>query len=404
MLRKAIVLYTAFLGFLSLPTQQSCAQVTTGPRPVVPGGITDKPYLKNFDGGVAIGGYMDHEFFMTGETSTFTQHRFIPFIFAQPVDYIHVTAEIEFEYGGFVKSGSASGADTDGDGDINTISNSTTDGEIKLEYAFMDWVLSDAVGVRGGVLLTPLGKFNLIHDSPLNDLTNRPIVSRNLLPTTLSEAGMGIFGSFYPQDWVVGYEIYVVNGFNQKVIDSSKRLRVRGGRGSQKTDNNENKAITGRLSLSPALGIDMGISGHHGKYDAMGENNLTIAALDLDFQHGPFQFIGEGAIVNADVPAGSPTAESQVGFYAQLGYHFGFGAIRRYPEGVFTGVVRWDRVDYDSDRDGDDEQMATVGLNMRPVEGTVVKADYSWGWTRSVGGTTWSTPNKLFSLSLATYF
>lgn len=404
MLRKAIVLSASVIWSLCSSAQLSVAQVTTGHRPVVSGGITDKPYLKNFDGGIALGGYMDHEFFMTSQTSTFTQHRFIPFIFAQPVDYVHVTAEIEFEYGGFVKSGTASGADTDGDGDVNAISNSTTDGEIKLEYAFMDWVLSDALSVRGGVLLTPLGKFNLIHDSPLNDLTNRPIVSRTLLPTTLSEAGMGIFGSFYPQDWVVGYELYLVNGFNHKIIDSSKRLRVRGGRGSQKTDNNENKAIAGRVSVSPALGIDMGVSGHHGKYDAMGAYSLSIAALDLDVHRGPFQFIGEGALVNADVPPASPTAEAQMGFYAQLGYHFGFGAIRRYPDGVFTGVVRWDRVDYDTDRDGDDEQMATVGLNMRPVEGTVVKADYSWGWTRDVGGSTWSTPNKLFSLSLATYF
>lgn len=404
MFRRVIVLCSLLVCYALLSPMPVDAQVTTGPRPVVPGGITDKPYLKNFAGGIALGGYMDHEFFMTGKTSTFTQHRFIPFIFAQPVDYIHVTTEIEFEYGGFVKSGSATGADTDNDGEINSISNSTTDGEIKLEYAFMDWIISDAFSVRGGVLLTPLGKFNLIHDSPLNDLTNRPIVSRNLLPTTLSESGMGIFGSFYPQDWVIGYELYVVNGFNQKIIDGSKSLRVRGGRGSQKTDNNENKALAGRVSVSPALGVDMGISGHHGKYDNLGENNLTIGALDLDFQRGPLQFIGEGALVSADVPVGSPTAESQMGLYAQVGYHFGFGAIRRYPDGVFTGVVRWDRVDYDTDRDGDDEQMATVGLNMRPVEGTVVKADYSWGWKRGVGGTTWSTPNKLFSFSLATYF
>jgi hypothetical protein len=411
MYRKTILFFTAFLSSAVMTGTQSHAQVTTGPRPVVPGGITDKPYLKNFTGGIALGGYMDHEFFMTGETSTFTQHRFIPFIFAQPVDYIHVATEIEFEYGGFVRSGTATGTDTDGDGNIDKISNSTTDGEIKLEFAFMDWVLSDALSVRGGVLLTPLGKFNLVHDSPWNDLTNRPIVSRQLLLSTFSEAGMGIYGSFYPQDWVVGYEFYVVNGFNQKVIDGSQRLRVRGGRGSAKTDNNQNKAITGRLSASPALGIDLGLSGHHGKYDNEGAHNLSIAALDLDIQRGPFQLIGEGAMVSADVvqaatllAAANPTAESQMGFYAQVGYHFGFGAIRRYPESVFTGVVRWDRVDYDTDRDGDDEQAATLGLNMRPVEGTVVKADYSWTWTRGVGGITWSLPNKLFSFSLATYF
>lgn len=386
MYRKAIVFCLLAFGCTALDFQFSQAQVQTGPRPVVPGGITDKPYLKNFDGGVALGGYIDHEFFMTGETSTFTQHRFIPFIFAQPVDYIHVAAEIEFEYGGFVRSAPA------------------TDGEIKLEYAFMDWILSDALSFRGGVILTPLGKLNLIHDSPLNDLTNRPTVSRQLIPTTLMESGMGMFGSFYPQDWVLGYELYIVNGFNDKIIDGSGRLRVRGGRGSQRTDNNENKAVVGRFSASPAIGVDIGVSGHHGKYDAMGERRLSIVALDLDVQRGPFQVIGEGAMVNADVPDGSNTAESQSGFYAQLGYHFGFGAIRRYPESVFTGVARWDRVDYDTDRAGDDEQSATIGANLRPVEGTVVKADYSWRWTRGVGGTTWSVPDKLFSLSLATYF
>lgn len=386
MYRKAIALSVVCVSLHVLTSSPCNAQVTTGPRPVVPGGITDKPYLKNFDGGIALGGYIDHEFFMTGESSTFTQHRFIPFIFAQPVEYIHVAAEIEFEYGGFVRSTPA------------------TDGEIKLEYAFMDWMLSDALNFRGGVILTPLGKFNLIHDSPLNDLTGRPTVSRQLLPTTLMESGVGIFGSFYPQDWVLGYELYVVNGFNDKVINGNSQLRVRGGRGSQRTDNNENKAIVGRFSASPAIGVDIGLSGHHGKYDAMGERNLSIFALDLDMQRGPIQFIGEGAMVDADVPEGSTIAESQAGFYAQLGYHFGFGGIRRYPESVFTGVVRWDRVDYDSDRDGDDEQSASIGANLRPVEGTVVKADYSWRWSRGVGGTTWSVPDKLLSMSLATYF
>lgn len=405
MYRTQSVLSLAILLGCTILTTRSHAQVTTGPRPVVPGGIMDKPYLKNFAGGIALGGYMDHELFITGETSTFTQQRFIPFIFAQPVDYIHVATEIEFEYGGFVRSGTATGSDTDGDGQIDKISNSTSDGEIKLEYAFMDWVISDALNVRGGVLLAPLGKFNLIHDSPLNDLTNRPTVSRQLLPTTFSEAGMGIFGAFYPQDWVVGYELYVVNGFNQKIIDGSRRLRVRGGRGSMKTDNNENKAITGRLSLSPMLGIDIGVSGHHGKYDDSGERSLTIAALDWDLQRGPFQILGEGALVSADrAPSNTTTAQSQMGFYAQAGYHFGFGAIRRYPESVFTAVVRWDRVDYDTDREGDDEQAATIGLNMRPVESTVVKVDYSWTWARAVGSAVRSTPGKLFSLSLATYF
>ena len=115
--------------------------------------------------------------------------------------------------------------------------------------------------------------------SPLNDLTERPTVNRQIMPSTLSESGMGFFGTFYPSELSVAtYEVYVVNGFNAKVINSSGALRIRGGRGSQKSDNNENKAITGRFGLSPRLGMNFGASFHTGAYDNAGDNNLTIFA------------------------------------------------------------------------------------------------------------------------------
>lgn len=393
MTRSAIRIVLLSFGLTTMTAVPVGAQLAPGSRPSVPGGIYDKPYLQNYSGGIALGGYMDHELFVQPDHSTFDQHRFIPFIFASPTEYIHVTAEIEFEHGGLVKG------------------SGTSDGEIKLEFAVMDWVISDAFGFRGGVILTPLGKLNLTHDSPLQDLTNRPPVSSQLIPTTLSESGMGVFGVLYPGDWVVGYELYVVNGFNEKIITGAGDLRVRGGRGSQKSDNNENKAVTGRLSASPMLGLDVGVSAHSGTYDPAGEHRLTIAAADWDWQRGPFQFLGEAALVNAEIPsaelrlAQTGSADiTQRGLYAQANYHFGFGTIRRYPESVFTSIVRWDYVDFNADASGDDTQQATVGLNFRPVERSVVKADYRWGWSRGSGTESWSRPDKLFSFSVATYF
>lgn len=378
------------------------------PRSPTLGGIADKPFAKNFSGGIALGGYIDHEFRMRGGSSTFDQHRFIPFIFARPVEFIHVGAEIEFEHGGFVTSGQASGVDTDDppDGQIDKITNSTTDGEIKLEFAAIDWLIADGFNFRGGVILSPLGRFNLMHDSPLNDLTSRPLITRRLIPTTLSESGMGVFGVAYPGEWVVAYQLYAVNGFNSNVIDAEGRLRVRGGRGSQKADNNENKAVVGRLSASPALGVDIGVSAHSGAYDDNGEHNLTIAALDADWQRGRFQLLGEAALVSADIDRTRypNAADRQAGFYAQANVHFGFGVIPRYPDGAFTGVVRFDHVDFDRDRDGDDARILTLGINLRPVEATVAKLDYRWEWARDPGQTVWSVPDHQFSFSLATYF
>tara|TARA_B100000700_G_scaffold303625_1_gene375339 strand:- start:109 stop:603 length:495 start_codon:yes stop_codon:yes gene_type:complete len=159
---------------------------------------------------------------------------------------------------------------------------SASDGEVKLEFAVMDFEFTEAFNYRGGVILSRPWVFKLLHDRPLNDLTERPTVNSQIMPSTSSESGMGFFGTFYPSELSVAtYEVYVVNGFNEKAINSSGALRIRGGRGSQKSDNNENKAIVGRFGISPRLGMHFGASYHTGAYDDAGDNNLTIFGVDV---------------------------------------------------------------------------------------------------------------------------
>lgn len=361
------------------------ADDSTTKRPEQAGGITDKPYLAKVGQGAILGGYMDMEFEHTDDASTFDQHRFVPFITGHVSERVTVSAEIEYEHGGNAEKG----------------------GEISLEYAVMDFTLSEGLQFRGGVLLSPLGSFNLLHDSPLNDLTARPTVARQLMPSTLSEAGMGFFGTFYPgEESVLSYQAYLVNGFNEGIISGpagEEKLRVRGGRGSQKVDNNEDKAIVARLGFSPALGTNLGLSIHSGKYDDAGERRLTIAALDGKWSHGPLELQAEGALVNADVDQMAlPTvAEKQSGLYAQANYHLLHDAVL--PGSVFTLVARGDWVDFDSDRDGDSEEGLTLGANFRPTEETVFKLDYNWTWTTPVAGDKGDADGRLF-FSFATYF
>ncbi len=315
-------------------------------RTAVPGGVLDKPHLKKGGKGTVIGGYMDQELFWNDKTKTFTQHRFIPFMHGEVSERIQVMAELEFEYGGLVK----------GKGD--------TDGEIKLEFATVDLNFGEALTYRAGLILSPLGRFNLQHDSPLNDLTNRPLVNREIIPTTLAETGMGFFGTFYPSERaLVGYELYVVNGFNGATATS-----IRNGRGSHKTDNNEQKALVGRVNYSPMLGLDLGLSGHRGAYDDAGDHTLTILALDADFNRGPLQLKGEYARASVDGAA----ADQQWGYYAQAAYHFLPGAVRTFPNSVFTGVFRYDAIDLKTR----DEKRYTVGLNFRPEEEMALKLEY----------------------------
>ena len=66
-----------------------------------PSGIASRPFLYR-GAGAAVGGYVDLEFARepdAGQTH-FTQHRLIPFIFAEISDRLHFGTEIEFEYGG----------------------------------------------------------------------------------------------------------------------------------------------------------------------------------------------------------------------------------------------------------------------------------------------------------------
>ncbi len=315
-------------------------------RPVVPGGVYDKPHIKRAGRGTFIGGYIDHELFWNKKKKTFDQHRFIPFIHGAVSDRIHVMAEIEFEHGGLVK----------GKGD--------TDGEIKLEFATLDISFSEAFNYRGGVVLAPLGLFNLIHDSPLNDLTNRPLVNRQIIPTTLSEAGMGFFGILYPSEAaLLGYEIYLVNGFNEKAA-----VGTRSGRGSHKSDNNEGKSLVGRLNYSPFLGLDLGASFHWGAYDDAEEENLTILALDGSYNRGPFDLKGEFA----QATVGGVPNDNRSGYYAQVGYHFLPGVLEQFPNSIFTATLRYDFIDLDTS----DETRYTFGLNFRPEEETALKLDY----------------------------
>lgn len=361
-----------------------CAGPARSAEGDLPGGPAyEKPFLRR--AGAMVGGYIDLEFKAGENGSTFDQHRFVPFIYAEVSDRVHVASEIEFEHGGFVSGGEK------------------TDGEIKIEFATVDFTVSEALNLRGGVILSPLGRLNVHHDAPMLDLTERPLVSRSVIPTTLSESGLGLFGMLYPTETLaVSYEAYLVNGFSASAVDGDGVLDLRSGRGSQKADNNNGRAFVGRLGVSPRLGTEFGVSVHTGDYDADGEQRLTIAALDAMVAGGPFEVLGEAALATAGV-AGAEDAEA-AGFYLEGRVHFLSGAIEGLPLSVFTGVIRVDQVDLDRNVDGSDRQRLTLGVNFRPTEETVFKNDLLFGRARGAGDSDWSDPETGYRFSIASYF
>jgi len=323
-------------------------------------------------GSVSVGGYMDHEFSDFDNTkSTFDQHRWIINVGAELHERLRFYSEYEIEHGGTDASGT---------------------GEAHVEQAWVDYKIIDEFNLRGGALLVPFGRYNLYHDSDLQDLTARPIVARRIIPTTWTESGAGFWGEFNKafniENLNIGYEAYVINGLNDGFSDTG----LRGARGSIQSDNNNNKALVGRVVVSPALGHEVGFSGYNGRYNNL-DDYITGGAIDWLSTWGPVELVGEYAHFNVDEPVGSDVANDFEGFYAQLNYHFWPDLLNHtflktgfdHPTFTLVGRYDWAKISDDGDATtGDNEEDRwTLGLNYRPLESWVFKVEYQWNHTKN---------------------
>jgi hypothetical protein len=392
-----------------------------------------------------VGGYMDIQYRSQrkasiengygGGTNGFDQQRFVPFIYADITEHVKFASELEIEHG-------IRGSDSN---------------EISLEFAHIDYLVNEPVNIRAGIVLIPIGKFNLLHDSPLNDLTDRPLVSQFLIPTTMSETGAGFYGTFYPgRTSKLDYEFYVTTGPCGYNNDGSPRVNEASGTKNSRQrkcpsddglDINNGKAVSGRVAFSPMLGIEVAGSSYYGNQSPTSYNPLSITALDWTLQRGPFEIIGEAAWAYArgnsraipgntipGPPSGpGPFSPGQLltgiggnsgpgippqrmnGFYIQGNYHFMPAFLTklspsRFGEGsTFTAVIRYDRVNTNLDNSngtggfGNLEQIS-FGLNYRPVEDAVFKISYQYQPMAFNPNTDQRIHDSALVISAATYF
>lgn len=356
-----------------LPAQDT---IPARPKPLVAGGIYDKPFITRVGSRTVIGGYTDMAGMWTrtagiNEGWSFEARRFNLFTYSVIADGIVVTSEIEIEHGGE---------------------------ELRLEYGLMDVELHEAVSFRGGVILSPLGKTNLVHDSPRLAFVDRPLPATEIIPSTLSEVGAGFFGVLHPTPRSrVTYEIYAVNGFTQHIIEDSPETRIGAGKNRLfEGDNNGEPAVVGRVAFSPALGSELGVSFHTGAYNVFSvdgldtdtRRSLTILALDAEHSFGWMTLLAEYAGASIDIPPALRTifASRQYGYSFEAHMPFLPSLLPRWPGSNLTGTFRFECVDFDADLRGDDHFRTTAGLNLRFTSDAVLKLNYEWNWWRDRDG------------------
>ncbi|MEJ2502656.1 MAG: FAD:protein FMN transferase [Gemmatimonadota bacterium] len=189
--------------------------------------------------GVSIGGYGEILYVIpSGEledgtestaTSTFDALRGIVYLGYKFNDRVLVNTEIEIEHGN----------------------------EAFLEFAYLDYKVTDSFGLRGGLLLAPLGLVNELHEPPVFLGTTRPLVEQRIIPTTWRENGLGVFGDVGP----VSYRAYIMNGLEG--VDFSD-AGLRGGRQKGSKALAEDLAVTARADYTAVPGLLVGGSVYYG--------------------------------------------------------------------------------------------------------------------------------------------
>jgi hypothetical protein len=379
----------AALGLLTLAVTPFSADAQD--RAFIEGGRGDRPYLVDLAGRLAIGGYAEGHFRFARqdgvtEELSFEAKRFNLFFNSQISDFVRFGTELEVEEGGE---------------------------ELKLEYMTIDLAVHRSLNLRGGMILVPLGRFNLAHDSPLNPFTDRPLVATDIEAVALSEPGFGAFGLF-PMGGParVTYELYAVNGLDSGVLEgSADGTRIPEGRGNFE-DNNNSLSVVGRVAWSPIAGTGIGVSAHTGAYNVSSiegvevdeRRDVTIWAIDGEAGVGPLQLTGEAAFASIDIPPalGPLFASSQRGFHVDAVLPFWRGRLATMPTSFFAAKVRIDYVDLDTDLPGDDQLRVSAGINFQPTNDTVIKLDGFRGRTHD----RFNNPADQFGVlfSVATYF
>lgn len=361
--------------------------------------IYDRPFVAQ-GGSTAIGGYVEgntNYFSEDGVSEGFTMElrRFNIFLYSSIGSRISFLSELEFEHG--------------------------TE-EIALETALIDFELSPELILRAGIVLPPLGQFNQNHDSPRWEFVERPLVSTEIIPTTLSEVGFGLHGRFPVGDFRAGYQVYLVNGLTDGIVSNSEgRTHIPSGKSEEAfaEDNNGEPALTGRVELSRDDLGTLGLGFYAGTYNTWrregepvdAQRNLRMLTLDISAERFGIQLDGEAALAWIDVPEGLGElfGTRQYGAFLDAVYPVYRGCLGAMCGATVLAAVRLERVDLNvgtfspsGDRIYDEETALALGLSLRPNSETVFKLNYRYHWKRDLLG----NPIRLGGLQagFATYF
>ena len=263
-------------------------------------------------------------------------------------------------------------------------------GEVSVEFAYLDFKAAPSFGVRGGLLLVPMGFLNELHEPPIFHGARRPEVERVIIPTTWRENGAGVYGDAGP----VSYRAYVLNSFDADGLSAASGLR--GGRQSASKAKATDLAFTARVDYTPIPGLVLGTAALTGK-SGQGADGFPEGRITVWDAHGEFNWRGlrlrglvaRGIISDAGeisaaqaVPLTGPDGigERLRGWYAEAAYNV-LSTVRGTRQDLSL-FCRYEGVDTQarvapgfSDNPANAFTVRTCGVTYRPIPNIAIKVD-----------------------------
>jgi len=265
--------------------------------------------------------------------------------------------------------------------------------EIFIEFAYLDYLHSQALNGRFGMLLMPMGFINELHEPTTFFSANRPETEQRIIPSTWGENGVGVHGDAGP----FSYRAYVVSSLDGSGFDETG---LRGGRQKGSRALSDDLAVVARLDLTDVPGLLAGFSIYEGNSGqdgtiaadpgagvpggAVPELGTSIYEVHAEYHAGPVRL--RGLLAKADVDdaaafnavSGENLASEMEGWYLEAGYD-----LLADPEASLTPFIRYEEIDTQSSMPtgftpvaSRDREITTYGVAYQPHPQIIFKLDF----------------------------
>lgn len=277
-------------------------------------------------------------------------------------------------------------------------------GAVSVEFAYLDYLLSERAGLRAGLVLVPMGFLNELHEPTTWLGTERPLTERRIIPSTWRETGVGAFADMGS----VSVRGFVVSGLRAE--DGFVAAGLREGRQQGSEALAEDFAFTARVDYAPRPGLVFGASGYVGNAGQGAEDPLdpgTSLGARTSIYEGHVSYrahgfdlralyagsrVDDAASVNAmnGLTGSASVGERLEGWYLQAGYD----VLHRAPTDVgLVPYLRYESVDTQAEvpegfaaDPANDVQVWTIGAALRPIPQLILKTDYQVHRTAAASG------------------